>query len=145
MLRCARCVAAFVFAFAAAGPASASPETLKRATSNVLFGPIDVVLSPFTAAHALYLGLRDQDDAPSVRIIWTLPGYAWNFGVQAAAGSLRTLAGLIEFLPGVGLFFFDADLNAIFAPVDRADAWVDVETPPLYVKFGVNYTAAASF
>jgi hypothetical protein len=134
-----------MIALVLAGPAAASPETLKRSCSNILFGPFDIVLSPLTAAHGIYVGLRDQDDSTGVRIFWTLPGYVWNFGVQAGAGSLRTLSGLLELLPGLGLFFFDADLDPIYAPAERADAWVDEETPLLYVKFGINYTAAASF
>ncbi len=134
------CLAAAVAALGLAGPAAASPETLKRSMSNILFGPADIVLSPATAAYALYVGLRDQDDSIGVRIVYPVPGYVWNFGVQAGAGSIRTLAGLIELLPGIGLYFFDADLDPLFAPVERADAWVDYDTPPLYVKFGTNYT-----
>ncbi len=138
------CVAAAVAGLALAAPARASPETLKRSVSNVLFGPADIVLSPVTAAYALYIGLRDQDDSTGVRILYPAPGYIWNFGVQAGAGSIRTLAGLLELLPGIGLYFFDADLDPLFAPAESADAWVDYDTPPLYVKFGINYTATAT-
>lgn len=138
-------LAAALAALACAAPASASPETLKRSMSNVLFGPVDFALSPATGAFAVYRGMQDHDDSVGVRIFYPVPGVIWNFGVQAGAGALRTLAGLIELLPGIGLFFFDADLDAIYAPVDRADAWVDYDTPPLYVKFGLNYTAASSF
>lgn len=145
MRRSARCVASLALAVLAAAPAAASPETLKRASSNTLFGPLDVVLSPITAAHGLYLGLRDQDDSPGVRIVWTLPGYVFNFGTQAGAGAMRILSGLLELVPGLGLYFFEADLDPIFAPADRAEAWVDVDTRLLYVKFGLNYTAPAGF
>lgn len=144
MRRPACCVAAAVVALALAAPATASPETLKRSASNILFGPADIALSPATAAYGLYVGMRDQDDSLGVRIVYPVPGYIWNFGVQAGAGSLRTLAGLLELLPGIGLYFFEADLDPLFPPVDRADAWVDYDTPPLYVKFGVNYTAPAT-
>jgi hypothetical protein len=138
-------LAAALLALALAAPASASPETLKRSMSNLLFGPADFALSPATGAYGVYTGMQDQDDSVGVRIFYPLPGVVWNFGVQAGAGCLRTLSGLLELLPGIGLFFFDADLDPIFAPAERADAWVDYDTRALYVKFGLNYTAAASF
>ncbi len=89
--------------------------------------------------------MRDQDDSTGVRIVYPIPGSVWSFGVQAGSGCLRTLSGLLELLPGLGLFFFDADLDPLFSPAERADAWVDYETAMLYVKFGINYTAAGSF
>jgi hypothetical protein len=61
-------------------------------------------------------------------------------GVQAGSGVTRVLTGVIEFLPGLGLFFFDADLDPLFAPAERAQALVDYNTPPLNVKFGITYT-----
>jgi hypothetical protein len=134
-------VAAALAALALAAPAAATPETLKRSASNILFGPADILLSPATGAYAVYIGMRNQEDSLGVRIFYPLPGVIWNFGVQAGAGCVRTLSGLIELLPGIGLFFFDADLDPIFAPAERASAWVDYDTPPLYIKFGLNYTA----
>ena len=138
-------LAAALVALASATPASASPETLKRSVSNILFGPVDFALSPATGAYGVYTGMQDQDDSLGVRIFYPVPGVIWNVGVQAGAGCLRTLSGLIELLPGIGLFFFDADLDPIYAPAERADAWVDYDTRALHVKFGLNYTAAASF
>lgn len=129
----------------AAAPASASPETLKRAVSNALFGPADIALSPVMGPWTVYNGLRYQDDSPGVRWFYTVPGVIWNFGVQAAAGCLRTVAGLLELGPGLGLFFFETDLDPIYAPAERADAWVDRDTPVLYVKLGLDYVAPASF
>ena len=40
--------------------------------------------------------------------------------------------------PGA-LLFFDSDLDPLFDPVERNEALVGVETPPLRIKFGVNY------
>jgi hypothetical protein len=98
------------------------------------------VLSPVVATHTLYNNLRDIDDSPGVRVAYTAPGIVWNTGVQAAAAIVRCFTGVLEFVPGLGLFFFEADLDPLFAPPYRGQALIDVDTPPLHIKFGVDYT-----
>ena len=66
----------------------------------------------------------------------------WILGVQIGGGAIREIAGLLELVPGLGLLFFDADLDPLFDPVERNEALVDVDTPPLDIKFGVNYVAS---
>jgi len=123
-----------------AGPASASPETLKRSVGNILFGPLDVAFTPVVSARDVINNLQNVDDTMGVRVAYAVPGYVWNMGVQIGAGTIRVITGVIEFLPGLGLFFFDADLDPLFSPVDRAPALVDYDTPPLHFKFGISYT-----
>jgi hypothetical protein len=123
-----------------AAPASASPETLKRSVSNVLFGPLDILFTPVVSARNIIRKLQDVDDTMGVRVAYALPGYGWDMGVQVGAGVTRVLTGVIEFLPGVGLFFFDADLDPLFSPVEKSQALVDYDTPPLNIKFGITYT-----
>jgi hypothetical protein len=101
------------------------------------------VLSPITAAWAINKNIRDIDDSPGVRVAYLVPGYVWTTGVQIGSSLIREGTGLLELLPGLGLFFFEADLDPLFAPADRAEAIVDLETDILYVKFGINYTAQA--
>ncbi len=131
-------------ALAAASPASASPETLKRSASNILFAPLDIALAPVVAGQIIYTNLREIDDSRWVRIVFPLPGYVWVLGVGIGASVLREVTGLIELLPGLGLLFFDADLDPLYHPVERGDALVDVETKVLNVKFGVNYISIPS-
>ncbi len=126
-------------ALVAASPAEASPETLKRSMSNMLFGPLDVVFSPVVGAQTVYRNIQDIDDSMGVRIAYALPGVAWNTTLQAGSGVIRCMTGVIELLPGLGLLFFEADLDPLFAPPEKSDALVDKETPILDVKFGVNY------
>jgi hypothetical protein len=123
-----------------AGPASASPETLKRSVSNVLFGPLDILFTPVVSARNIIRKLQDVDDTMGVRVAYALPGYGWDMGVQVGGGVTRVLTGVIEFLPGVGLFFFDADLDPLFTPAEKSNALVDYNTPPLNIKFGITYT-----
>jgi hypothetical protein len=123
-----------------AGPAAATPETLKRSVSNILMAPLDVAFTPVVAANSLYSNLQNVDDTMPVRIAYVIPGYVWNMGVQIGSAAVRAVAGGIEFLPGLGLLFFDADLDPLFSPVEKAPALVDYDTPPLNFKFGITYT-----
>ncbi len=123
-----------------AGSASASPETLKRSVSNILMAPLDVAFTPIVAAQNVYTNILNVDDTMGVRIAYVIPGYVWNMGVQIGASTVRVIAGVIEFVPGLGLLFFDADLDPLFSPVDKASALVDYDTPPLNFKFGLTYT-----
>ena len=131
-------------ALAAASPASASPETLKRSASNILFAPLDIALAPVVAGQIIYTNLREIDDSRWVRIVYPVPGYVWTLGVEFGASVLREVTGLIELLPGLALLFFDADLDPLYDPVERGDALVDLETKLLNVKFGVNYVSVPS-
>ena len=126
----------------ASTPASATPQTLKRSLGNILFAPLDIAASPVTAGTALYSNLREIDDARWVRIVFPLPGYVWLLGVQIGGGAIREITGLLELLPGLGLLFFDADLDPLYDLAERNDALVDLETPPLKIKFGVNYVVS---
>ena len=75
----------------------------------------------------------------STSIVYPVPGYVWVLGVQIGASVLREVTGLIELLPGLGVLFFDADLDPLYHPVERGDALVDEKTKLLNVKFGVHY------
>ncbi len=144
-LRWLAALAAAVGALGLSSSASASPETLRRAVSNVAMCGLDIALSPMTAGYSLATGLRDVDDTALVRVVYTVPGYLWNTGTHIGAGGMRGLAGLIELIPGIGLFFFETDLDPIFTPVDRAEALVNYDTDVLQFKFGIIWTAPAGF
>jgi len=123
-----------------AGPASASPETLKRSIGNLVFAPFDLAFTPIVSARDVVNNLQNVDDTMGVRIAYAVPGYVWNMGVQIGACATRAIAGALELLPGIGLFFFEADLDPLFPPVERAPALVDYDTPPMHFKFGISYT-----
>jgi len=123
-----------------ASPAAATYETLRRSLGNILFAPFDMVLSPVVATNTVYNNLRDVDDSLGVRIAYVPVGVCWNTGVQAMAAVVREISGLIEFIPGLIVLPLEADLDAIYAPVERGNALMEVETPPLRLKIGVDYT-----
>ena len=125
--------------FAAAPSAQASPATVLRATSNLVFSPIDLVLSPVVAARGVYTNMQDIDDSTGVRVVYAVPGWAWNTGVQFGGAIIRGISGILEFVPGVILIPFEADMDPLYDPAERGEALVDRgETFP--VKFGINYT-----
>jgi hypothetical protein len=128
-------VASFV-----ASPAAATYETLKRSLGNIVFAPVDMVLSPVVASNVVYNNLRDVEDSLGVRIAYVPMGLCWNTGTQAMSAVVREIAGLIEFVPGLLVLFLDADLDPIYAPVERGNALMDVETQVIRLKMGVDYT-----
>jgi hypothetical protein len=144
------------------GAAGASPATIQRSVSNILLGPIDIVLSPVVALVTEIDNLQNIDDTPGVRVAYAVPGYFWLTGVQLGAGALRIGTGFIELVPGLALWFFpNTDLDPLYDPVDRGNAIVDFQNPlyespawvsyvpltmpvTLNLKFGVNYTGSGS-
>ena len=134
--------AVLALVFMVSSPVSASPQTLKRSVENLTQWPLDLVLSPVVAGQTVYTNLRDIDDSDAVRVAYTVPGFAWVTFVQMGAACLRGLTGVLEFLPGLGLVFFEADLDPLFPPAVDNEALVNFENPVYNFKFGVGYTSA---
>jgi hypothetical protein len=122
--------------------AAASPATLKRSVENLVQFPLDLVLSPVVAGKTVYTNLQDIDDSDAVRVAYTVPGFAWVTFVQAGSAVLRGVTGALEFLPGLGLLFFETDLDPLFDPADENEALVDFENPVFHFKFGISYTSS---
>lgn len=143
-----------------ASSAQASPDTLRRGFSNVVGGPLDMVLSPITGILTLARNLQDIDDSTGVKLVYTVPGWIWLTGLNFGSGGIRFFTGALETLPGVLLFPFETDIDTLFDPVDDASALIDLENPitwnenpwiywnPLVApfaiqpKWGINYTRA---
>lgn len=132
-------VAALILLSSGATPATASPETIKRSLTNIMFGPLDMIFSPIVGTRSVYNNLRDIDDTMGVRIFYAIPGVAWNIAFNAGGGVVRLFTGLVEFVPGLILIPFEADMDPIFAPPERADALIDEEYDLMSVKIGINY------
>ena len=132
-------VAALALLSASVAPAAASTETIRRAVSNLLFGPMDFALSPITGTRSVYNNMHDIDDTMGVRIFFAVPGVAWNIAFVAGGGIVRMFTGLLEIVPGVILIPFEADMDPLFAPAEKADALIDEEYDLLPVKIGISY------
>ena len=134
---CAACLLSPV----TAAPADATPQTILRGLSHIALAPLDIALAPVTSFIGIYRNMQDIDDSLGVRLAYLIPGYAWNVGVQIWAGAIREIAGLLELVPGFFLVPFEVDMTPLFAPGEKANALVDIETPPLNIKFGIDYTS----
>jgi hypothetical protein len=131
---------ALLLGFGTASPAQAGPDVLKRSVGNIIFAPLDMALSPFIAANTIYTNLRNVDDSLGVRVVYVPVGFAWNTGVQAMGAVVREITGLIELVPGIGLFFLDADMDPLLAPVERGNALMSVDSEIFPIKIGIDYT-----
>jgi len=123
----------------ASGPAQGSPQTLRRSLGSILFAPVDLALSPVVAARGMARSFEATRDPTAVRVAFALPGFAWNTGVQALAAVVREISGLLELPAGLCLLAFERDLPPLYEPSERGDALVDLETPALRIRFGIDY------
>ena len=130
-------VVSFLWGFS--GTAAASSATLKRSLTNLAFGPLDFALSPVTGATGVYRNLQDIDDSTGVRIAYAVPGVVWNTAFNMGGSVLRIFTGALELIPGIILLPFDADMDPLFAPPERAPALIDEETDWLSIKIGIDY------
>jgi len=140
--------------------AQASPETLRRSFSNIIGGPLDMLLSPITATMTVARNLQEVDDSTGVRLVYAIPGIFWLTGLDFGSGFIRCATGTLEFPPGIFLFPFEPDVDTLFDPVDDAGALIDLDNPLMWIenpwvyknplvapfaiqpKWGINYTRA---
>ncbi|MCH2185977.1 hypothetical protein MK280_08915 [Myxococcota bacterium] len=140
--------------------AEASPETLRRSFSNIIGGPLDMILSPITATMTVARNLQEIDDSTGVRLVYAIPGIFWLTGLDFGSGFIRCATGTLELPPGIFLFPFEPDVDTLFDPVDDAGALIDLDNPLMWIenpwvyknplvapfaiqpKWGINYTRA---
>lgn len=143
----ARLRASLVLALALVVPLSAhaGPETLQRSVSNLLFAPLDLVLSPVVACKTVVENLMNIEDTTAVRVAYTAPGVVWLTGLNAGASVLRAATGALELVPGIVLLALPgSEMTPLFDPAIRGQALVDAETPVMPVRFGVDYATPPS-
>jgi len=134
-------LSAAVLMFAVASPASATSETLLRSIESIICAPFDVILSPIIATMTLTENMRYIDDSHGVQVAYALPAAGWNTGIVAGVGVLRTVYGVLEFVPGLFLLFSESDIDALFAPVENSEALYEIDSPFILLRFGMKYTA----
>ena len=135
------CVLLVVTGLLLAAPlaAQASTKTLARSTSNMIFAPLDMVLSPITAAKGQIGKMRDIEDTRAVQIAYALPGYFFYTTVIIGGGIIRGFTGILQFIPGILLLPFESDLDPIMDPVDGAAAMFEYDFELFPVRFGLDY------
>jgi hypothetical protein len=73
-------------------------------------------------------------------VAYALPGFVWNMMVDAGAGMIRGIAGVLELGPGVVMLYSDKEMQPLFEPVEENSALVDLDSSLYRLKFGVDYT-----
>lgn len=112
-----------------AGPAAASPDTLRMAFEDITMGMADVVASPVTAGMGTADNLEAVSDNALLQALYVVPGWLGLTVLGAGQGTLRVLVGVVELVPGLVLFPFpDTDIPEDFN-VFRQGALVDVSNP----------------
>lgn len=137
---------ALPLAAVAPGDAGATTATIKRSVQNLLFFPVDFALSPYVGTRTVYNQWRSSDDTDAVKIAYPLPGVAWAVSVNMGASVLRGVAGALEFLPGLVLIPFDADLQPLFDLAENNNAlWDSGEEGFARARIGIDYVAPSEF
>ncbi|HVH06448.1 MAG TPA: hypothetical protein VNE71_10670 [Myxococcota bacterium] len=126
----------------AAAPAGASPQTIKRSVENLTQAPIDIAASPVVSGVTIYRNITNIGDTLAVRIFYPIPGFAWNTMVNIGAGVLRGVTGVMEFVPGLILIPFDADIDPLFDPAEDNEGLVHWENGIYDVNAAIDYTTA---
>jgi hypothetical protein len=130
----------------APGSAHATTATIKRSIQNLVLFPVDFALSPYVATKAVYNNWRSSDDTDAVKIAYPLPGVAWAVSVNMGASMLRGVAGALEFLPGLVLIPFDADLEPLYDLAENNTAlWDSGEERFMRARLGLDYVSPSEF
>jgi len=112
-----------------AAPASGSPETLRRSFGNLLQAPLDFALAPVTAGIAARENMEVVTDNPVGRAGYVVGGYPGLVLLQVGIASARMVTGVVQFLPGLALLPFEADLPGRFDYFSQGRALVEGENP----------------
>jgi len=119
-------------------------STLRRASENIVQGPLDMVLSPVVAGDTLVRNIDAADYNIGATSIVAFVGYPALLFVTAWAAGFRMWSGLLEFPVGLGLLvsksFSDWE-PAPFFETEREPALVDAPNDIFGFKFGVYYVA----
>jgi len=130
----------------APGAAHATTATIKRSLQNLLLFPVDFALSPYVATRTVYKQWHSSGDSDAVKIAYPIPGVAWAVSVNMGASVLRGVAGMLEFLPGLVLIPFDADLQPLYDLAENNNAlWDSGEGRFARARIGVDYIAPSEF
>ena len=82
--------------FLGAGVASASPDTLRMALEDILFGAVDVVVAPVNGGRATARNLDEVSDNAALQGLYAVPAALGLTTLQALQGLLRTATGIVE-------------------------------------------------
>ncbi len=97
---------------AAASPAAASPDTIRRALGDTVSGVQDVVLAPFwSGPRATYRNFDSVSDSGWLQGVYAVPGYLGLSLLHASQGALRSVVGVLCIPLGLVMLPFEQDVE----------------------------------
>ena len=125
-------------------PALAQPTLLKQSAENMLMGPLDALVAPYTAWQTLQMNM--EPDMPTGGKVFTnLIGIPYNWGTYIVLGGFRFAAGVFGIPIGLALWpvneFHPVHVGPLF-DTSEAGALVDAKTPVMDFKFGGRWLTA---
>jgi len=142
----ATAAAALVAVVLALAPAVARADgraaTLQRSVENMMYGPLDMGLSPFVSTRTLYKnGKAAGYGWPAIGALEVF-GNIWMIPLNITAGLFRVSAGVAEFPIGLGLLvsksFTDKEPPVLF-DIQRTPALIEYDDPVWPTKLGPYY------
>jgi hypothetical protein len=125
----ARGLAIVVLSLSITGQSTASPDTLRVAIEDIVFGAVDVAAAPATGGMATFQNLDAVSDNGFLQGAYAVPGWLGLTLLQVAQGTLRVVTGTIQLVPGIVLFPFKADVPEGFNVFRSGEKLVDVRNP----------------
>jgi hypothetical protein len=138
------CALVALGAVSAARPALAQPTLLKQSTENILMGPLDALVAPYTAYDTLRMNM-EPDMSTGAKIATGIVGFPYNWGTYIVLGGFRLAAGVFGIPIGLVLWPVNAFHPVRVGPLfdtSEAAALVDTKTPVLDFKFGGRWLTA---
>jgi len=144
VIRSLACAVVVLGAVFAARPAMAQPKLLKQSTENMLMGPLDALVAPYTAWQTLQLNM-EPDMSTGGKIFTNTIGFPYNWGTYIVLGGFRFAAGVFGIPLGLALWPVNEYRPVHVGPLfdtSEAGALVDKKTSVLDFKFGGRWLTA---
>jgi hypothetical protein len=143
-IRSFACALVVLGAVLGARPALAQPTLLKESTQNILMGPLDAFVAPYTAWETLQLNM-EPDMSTGGKITTDVIGFPYNWGTYVVLGGFRLAAGVFGIPIGLALWpvnaFHPVHVGPLFDTSESA-ALVDAKTSVMDFKFGGRWLTA---
>ncbi len=121
--------------------ASADASQICRSLTTILLAPTDVLLIPYIVPMDLYTGLTEQGDHWLPVTVGAVPGIAWLTAMQLGGATIRVVAGVFEFLPGLFTLPREKSPSALYTSQDEAEQVYSTELGPCPIRIGTHYNS----
>lgn len=132
------CALGIVAVTLGARPAFAQADAVVRSMENMLMGPLDAVVSPYTAWKTLDENMASVETTGG-KVATGIVGYPYTWTLYLVLAGYRCAAGLVEYPVATALWSVSAFKKVELSPffdTSEAAALVDAQTSVMNFKFG---------